>query len=84
MIYSPAKLWQQWILNMILEFLLWSFLYYFRDFSIPINVITSLFWSSSYSDDDFEEKHKTKRKVVKISFICKAHVRRKSSKMTIQ
>ena len=44
MIYSPAKLWQQWILNMILGVLIMEFFSVISELSqFPINVITSLF-----------------------------------------
>lgn len=44
MIYSPAKLWQQWILNMILGILIMEFFSIISEISqFPINVITSLF-----------------------------------------
>jgi len=44
MIYSPAKLWQQWILNMILGVFIMEFFSIISEISqFPINVITSLF-----------------------------------------
>ena len=44
MIYSPAKLWQQWILNMILGVFIMEFFSVISELSqFPINVITSLF-----------------------------------------
>ena len=44
MIYSPAKLWQQWILNMILGVFIMEFFSVISEISqFPINVITSLF-----------------------------------------
>ena len=44
MIYSPAKLWQQWILNMILGlFIMETFSIVSELSQFPINVITSLF-----------------------------------------
>ncbi len=44
MIYSPAKLWQQWILNMILGvFIMEAFSIVSEVSQFPINVITSLF-----------------------------------------
>lgn len=44
MIYSPAKLWQQWILNMILGVFVMEFFSIISEISqFPINVITSLF-----------------------------------------
>lgn len=44
MLYSPAKLWQQWILNMILGILIMEFFSIVSEISqFPINVITSLF-----------------------------------------
>lgn len=44
MLYSPAKLWQQWILNMILGVFIMEFFSIVSEISqFPINVITSLF-----------------------------------------
>ncbi len=44
MIYSPSKLWQQWILNMILGVFIMEFFSIISEISqFPINVITSLF-----------------------------------------
>ena len=44
MIYSPSRLWQQWILNMLLGiFILEVFSSVSEIFSLPINVISSLF-----------------------------------------
>ncbi len=44
MIYNPAKLWQQWILNMILGILIMESFSIVSELSqLPINVITSLF-----------------------------------------
>lgn len=44
MIYSPAKLWQQWILNMILGVFIMEFFSIISEISqFPINIITSLF-----------------------------------------
>ena len=44
MIYSPAKLWQQWILNMILGVFIMEFCSVISELSqFPINVISSLF-----------------------------------------
>lgn len=44
MIYSPAKLWQQWILNMIFGVFIMEFFSIISEISqFPINVITSLF-----------------------------------------
>ncbi|MBQ0152055.1 MAG: iron ABC transporter permease, partial [Chryseobacterium sp.] len=44
MIYNPAKLWQQWILNMLLGMLMMlSFSIIAEKTSIPINVISSIF-----------------------------------------
>lgn len=44
MIYSPARLWQQWILNMILGVFIMEFFSIISEISqFPINVITSLF-----------------------------------------
>ena len=44
MIYSPAKLWQQWILNMILGVFIMELFSIISEISqFPINVITSLF-----------------------------------------
>lgn len=44
MIYNPAKLWQQWILNMLLGILIMEFFSIISEISqFPINVITSLF-----------------------------------------
>ena len=63
MIYSPAKLWQQWILNMILGVLLWSFSIISEISQFPINVITSLFGVPVILMMIL--KNKTKRKVAK-------------------
>ena len=44
MIYNPAKLWQQWILNMILGVFIMEFFSIVSETSqFPLNVITSLF-----------------------------------------
>ena len=44
MIYNPAKLWQQWILNMILGIFIMEFFSVISETSqFPLNVITSLF-----------------------------------------
>lgn len=44
MIYNPAKLWQQWILNMILGILIMETFSVISEISqLPLNVITSLF-----------------------------------------
>lgn len=44
MIYNPAKLWQQWILNMFLGILIMEFFSIISELSqFPLNVITSLF-----------------------------------------
>lgn len=44
MIYNPAKLWQQWILNMFLGILIMEFFSIISEMSqFPLNVITSLF-----------------------------------------
>lgn len=44
MIYNPAKLWQQWILNMFLGILIMEFFSIISEISqFPLNVITSLF-----------------------------------------
>lgn len=44
MIYNPAKLWQQWILNMILGIFIMEFFSIISEISqFPLNVITSLF-----------------------------------------
>lgn len=44
MIYNPAKLWQQWILNMILGIFIMEFFSIISETSqFPLNVITSLF-----------------------------------------
>ena len=44
MIYNPAKLWQQWILNMFLGILFMEFFSIISELSqFPLNVITSLF-----------------------------------------
>lgn len=44
MIYNPAKLWQQWILNMILGILIMEFFSVISETTqFPLNVITSLF-----------------------------------------
>lgn len=44
MIYSPAKLWQQWILNMVLGIFIMEVFSIISEISqFPINVITSLF-----------------------------------------
>lgn len=44
MIYNPAKLWQQWILNMILGILIMQFFSVISEKTqFPLNVITSLF-----------------------------------------
>ena len=44
MIYNPAKLWQQWILNMFLGILMMEFFSIISEISqFPLNVITSLF-----------------------------------------
>lgn len=44
MIYSPARLWQQWILNMIIGIVTMQFFSIFSEiFKLPINIITSLF-----------------------------------------
>ncbi len=44
MIYNPAKLWQQWILNMILGIAIMELFSVISEWSqLPINVITSLF-----------------------------------------
>lgn len=44
MVYNPAKLWQQWILNMLLGiFMMLSFSIIAEKTSIPINVISSIF-----------------------------------------
>ena len=44
MIYNPAKLWQQWILNMILGIFIMEFFSIVSETSqFPLNVITSLF-----------------------------------------
>ena len=44
MIYNPAKLWQQWILNMILGvFIMEIFSFVSETTQFPLNVITSLF-----------------------------------------
>ncbi|MGZ5273796.1 MAG: iron chelate uptake ABC transporter family permease subunit [Kaistella sp.] len=44
MIYNPAKLWQQWILNMILGILIMEFFSIISETTqFPLNVITSLF-----------------------------------------
>lgn len=44
MIYNPAKLWQQWILNMFLGILIMDFFSIISELSqFPLNVITSLF-----------------------------------------
>lgn len=44
MIYNPAKLWQQWILNMILGILIMEVFSIISEVSqFPLNVITSLF-----------------------------------------
>ncbi len=44
MIYNPAKLWQQWILNMLLGILIMEFFSIISETTqFPLNVITSLF-----------------------------------------
>ncbi len=44
MIYNPAKLWQQWILNMILGVFIMEFFSIISEITqFPLNVITSLF-----------------------------------------
>ena len=44
MIYNPAKLWQQWILNMLLGILIMEFFSIISESTqFPLNVITSLF-----------------------------------------
>lgn len=44
MIYNPAKLWQQWMLNMILGILIMEIFSTFSEIlSLPLNVITSIF-----------------------------------------
>lgn len=44
MIYNPAKLWQQWILNMLLGIFIMEFFSIISELSqLPINAITSLF-----------------------------------------
>lgn len=44
LVYSPAKLWQQWILNMFIGILIMEFFSIISEISqFPINVITSLF-----------------------------------------
>lgn len=44
MIWNPAKLWQQWILNMILGILIMELFSIFSELTqFPLNVITSLF-----------------------------------------
>ncbi|MBH1959472.1 MAG: iron ABC transporter permease [Flavobacteriia bacterium] len=44
MIYNPAKLWQQWILNMVLGILIMEFFSIISETTqFPLNVITSLF-----------------------------------------
>lgn len=44
MIYNPAKLWQQWILNMILGIFIMEFFCIISELTqFPLNVITSLF-----------------------------------------
>ena len=44
MLYNPAKLWQQWILNMLLGILIMEFFSIISESSqFPLNVITSLF-----------------------------------------
>lgn len=44
MIYNPAKLWQQWILNMVLGILIMEFFSIISEITqFPLNVITSLF-----------------------------------------
>ena len=44
MIFNPAKLWQQWILNMLLGILIMEFFSIISESSqFPLNVITSLF-----------------------------------------
>ena len=44
MIYSPAKLWQQWILNMLLGIVIMEIFSAVSEISkLPLNVITSLF-----------------------------------------
>ncbi len=44
MLFNPAKLWQQWILNMLLGILIMEFFSIISESSqLPLNVITSLF-----------------------------------------
>lgn len=44
MLYNPTKLWQQWILNMILGIIIMEFFSVISEISkFPVNVITSLF-----------------------------------------
>jgi iron complex transport system permease protein len=44
MIYNPSKLWQQWILNLLLGVLIMEIFSIFSEISkLPLNVITSLF-----------------------------------------
>lgn len=44
MIWNPAKLWQQWILNLLLGMLMMELFSILSEFSqLPINIITSLF-----------------------------------------